>query len=73
MDFNHGTATVKETLCDREGNILRRVGEIGVITAFLPEVDKYAVMFDGLVGVGNFFTLDKVSFDKFFEYEVKEE
>jgi hypothetical protein len=72
MDLNHGTATLREDLVDGDGKVLRKKGETGEITAFLPEDDKYAVMFDGCVGVGNWFTLDRVSFEKFFDYKLVE-
>lgn len=65
----HGIATVKENLVGPAGVVYRRVGEQGVITAWLPEDDRYAVMFEGKMGVGNWFTLDRVSLDKFFYIE----
>ena len=68
--MNHGTATLKMDLVDESGNILRHIGEVGVITAFLPDDAKYAVMFDGKMGFGNWFTMDKVSFEMFFDYQL---
>lgn len=65
--MNHGTVVVKENLVSPTGDVWRHVGEQGVITAYLPEDNIYAVMFDGQMGVGNWFTMDLVSFEKFFD------
>ena len=68
--FNHGTATLRCDIEDDKGNVIRKKGETGVITAYLPDMDKFAVMFDGHVGVGNWFTLDRTSFEQFFDYKL---
>lgn len=62
----HGTVVLKENLIDNKGHVFRHIGEQGVITAFLPENDIYAVMFDGKIGIGNWFGFDGASFRKFF-------
>jgi hypothetical protein len=43
--ISHGTATIKGTLQDAEGGILVDVGEQGIITAYLPVDETFAVMF----------------------------
>jgi len=43
--MNHGTATIRKVLVDLENNPVVHVGEEGIITAYLPEMDKFAVMF----------------------------
>jgi len=52
----HGTATLKVDLKDNDGSILRSIGEIGEITAYLPDDDTFAVMFERKAGPGNWFT-----------------
>ena len=69
--MNHGTATLKKDIII-ENQVVRKKGETGIITAFLPEYDKYAVMFDGQMGTNNWFTLNKIQFDEFFDYKIIE-
>lgn len=68
--MNHGTATLKKSLINDVGEVIRKKGESGIITAFLPEDDRYAVMFDGQMGVNNWFTFNKKSFEEHFNYEI---
>jgi hypothetical protein len=49
--FTHGTATLKKEI---EGNKPLPIGTKGVITAYLPEMEKFAVDF----GEGNWITFD---------------
>jgi len=42
-------------------------GKEGIITAYLPEDDRYAVMFDGKMGMDNWVTFDKITFDEYCE------
>jgi hypothetical protein len=68
MDFVHGIAKLKKDIII-ENNTVRKVGEEGVITAYLPEDEKFAVMFDGMMGPENWFTFtSKESFDEWFDY-----
>lgn len=41
----HGIAIIKQSLQDLEGNNVVEVGESGIITAYLPEMEKFAVLF----------------------------
>lgn len=43
--MNHGTAKIKKELVDLEGNIVVQIGEVGVITAYLPDDETFAVLF----------------------------
>jgi hypothetical protein len=43
--MTHGTATIKQSLQDLEGNNVVEIGENGIITAYLPEMEKFAVLF----------------------------
>ena len=70
MDMNHGSATLRKDIYDERGNVLRKKGEVGIITAFLPEDDRFAVMFDECIGINNWFTLDRASFEEFFDYKL---
>ena len=72
--MNHGTATLKVNIINDTGEIIREVGEVGIITAFLPDDNKYAVMFEGEMGANNWFTFhDKETFEEYFDYELNEE
>lgn len=64
--FFHGTATLKVDLKDHEGKTLRKTGEVGEITAFLPRDETFAVIFERKVGPGNWFTF-KNNFETFKE------
>lgn len=48
--ISHGTAIINEALIDAEGNGIVAVGEQGNITAYLPEDETFAVMFEGALG-----------------------
>lgn len=41
MDFNHGVAIAKFDI----GDVIKK-GEQGILTAYLPEMERFAVMFD---------------------------
>ena len=70
-DWNHGTAKLKKDII-YDGRIVRHQGETGVITAFLPEDGKYAVIFDGQMGPDNWFNFSDVeTFNEYFEYELQ--
>ena len=69
----HGTATLIEDMRDKEGNIIRHAGEVGIITAYLPSNNKFSVMFDSRMDANSWFTFDKFSFDKFFQYTLNKE
>lgn len=72
-DMDHGIAVLKIDIVDQDGNILRRKGEQGNITCFIPNDDKYAVVFEWKIGPNNWFTFDdKETFEKYFDYELKE-
>lgn len=43
----HGIAISKESIHDLEGNEIVEVGEQGAITAYLPDMETFAVMFNG--------------------------
>lgn len=45
MNINHGTAVINEGLLDLNSNIIVEKGEEGIVTAYLPEMDTFAVMF----------------------------
>jgi len=61
---DHGKVIVKEAFKYGDGSDIG-IGEEGIVTAFLPEDDKYAVMFT----INRWITFDKISFEKFCEYE----
>jgi hypothetical protein len=55
---NHGIATVTKEIITSEGKI--EVNSQGIVTAYLPDYDKFAVDF----GNGQWITFDRLSFDK---------
>ena len=68
--MNHGIATLKKDIIIEE-KIVRKKGEVGNITAFLPEDNIYAVIFNWKVGPENWFTFhSKESFEEYFDYEL---
>ena len=72
MDFNHGTAKLKKDIII-EGNVVRKTGEEGIITAYLPDEQTFGVMFDGLMGTGNWFTFHGTEdFNEYFDYTLND-
>ncbi len=67
MGLLYSRALLKHDLLDESNKVLRKKGEIGVITAYLPRQDVYAVMFDGKIGPGNWFRFDKITFTTLFD------
>ena len=59
--FDHGAIKLRKDLHSH------RAGEEGIITAYLPEDNTYAVMFDGKIGGDNWITMDKITFDEYCE------
>ncbi len=45
--INHGTAIINESLLNFDDDIVVNVGEEGIVTAYLPEEETFAVMFSG--------------------------
>ena len=43
--MTHGKATLKENLLNTEGDVIVEQGATGIVTAYLPEQDIFAVMF----------------------------
>lgn len=43
--MNHGIATIKGELKGLSGDVVVKKGEQGIITAYLPEMSKFAVLF----------------------------
>lgn len=41
----HGTAKLKESIMNMDGLVWVEKGEEGIVTAYLPEMEKFAVMF----------------------------
>jgi len=72
MDFNHGTAKLKKNIIVKD-MIVHRIDEEGIITAFLPNEQVYAVMFDGLTDPKNWFVFhDLKTFNEYFNYTLKD-
>jgi hypothetical protein len=44
-DLMHGIAILNRSIVDRDGNELIASGTKGIITAYLPDMNKFAVMF----------------------------
>jgi len=72
LKYPHGIATVQRPIIKNNNEVIHRVGEVGIITAFLPDRDIYAVKFDGDEPY-NWITMDFANFNKFFTYELKKE
>lgn len=67
-EFNHGTATLKIDMITSKGVIIP-TGTNAIITAFLPDMNIYGVLFDEL---GHWVTFEDVeTFKHFFDYELK--
>jgi len=62
-NFNHGIGIVIKEITTSKGTI--EVGKQGIITAYLPEYDKFAVDFGE-----QFITFDKVSLDEYCKIEL---
>jgi hypothetical protein len=41
----HGTAILRESILNIEGNVWVEKGEEGIVTAYLPEMETFAVIF----------------------------
>ena len=70
--FNHGFAMCKKEMLNQNGEVIVPIKTQGMITAFLPEEDKYAIYFDNTQWI----TFDKNSLDEYCFYhheETKEE
>ena len=57
--YTHGIATAVKEIITSEGKI--EVNSQGIVTAYLPDYDKFAVDF----GNGQWIAFDRVSFDKY--------
>ncbi len=72
--INHGTATLKKDIINDSGSIIREVGEKGIITAYLPEDNKFSVIFDSEMGANNWFTFNDIeTFKGYFNYTLEVE
>jgi len=65
-DFNHGIGTLIKEITTPKGTI--KIGSKGILTAYLPEDNKYAVDF----GNGQWITFDKVSLDEYCKIELED-
>lgn len=45
--INHGTAIMNEPLLNFDDSVIVNIGEEGIVTAYLPEQETFAVMFSG--------------------------
>ncbi len=45
MCINHGTVTLKEGLIDENGKVVVTTKDIGIVTAYLPDMERFAIMF----------------------------
>lgn len=63
-NFNHGVATLIKELVTPKGTL--SVGTKGILTAYLPEYNKFAVDF----GNGQWITFDKYTMDMYCEIEL---
>jgi len=66
-DFNHGVGTLIKEITTTKGTI--EVGSQGILTAYLPEDNKFAVDF----GNGQWITFDKVSLDEYCKIELSDD
>lgn len=55
----HGEASLKENMLDKDGNVLIEKDVPGVITAYLPDMDKFAIFF----GEGKWITFNDTEED----------
>ncbi len=62
--FNHGIGTVIKDIVTHKGTV--EVGRKGVVTAYLPSEDRFAIDF----GNGYWITFDKISLDTHCEVEL---
>ncbi len=70
-EFNHGTATLKIDMQFSNGTIVP-TGTTGQITAFLPDMDAYSVLFNEDIFPGCWATFNNLDwFGHFFDYELK--